>query len=244
MRKNEYKKMYSCEDSYWWYKGLHKILLNHFRKYVKKRNVLNILDAGCGTGKALELFKDYGKITGVDISGDAIYLARMRDTGASLVQGDAMFLPFGNNIFDCVITMDVLYALEDDKKAAREFSRVLKKTGFLIANLPAFRWLYSSHDVAVSGKRRYSRRGIAKILSKNGFEIEKIVYWNTILFPLEAFIRITNKFLKRRCGESDLNRLPGPVNSILTSVVYLEAALIDMFKLPFGLSLFIVARKT
>ncbi len=243
MQVDEYKKMFLLEDFYWWYRGLHKILLNHFRKYTRKQDVLNILDAGCGTGKVLELFKDYGRITGLDISGDAICFAHTRDIKMHLVQGNAMSLPFSNNAFDCVITLDVLYALEDDNEAAKEFSRVLKKSGLLIANLPAFQWLYSSHDVAVSGRRRYTRGKIVKILSENSFRIEKITYWNAVLFPLEAVIRIINIFLPRKYHESDLKCLPKPINIILTGIVYLEAGLINIFNFPFGLSLFVVARK-
>lgn len=244
MHVDEYKKMFLFEDFYWWYKGIHRILLNQLKRYVPGKGSLNILDAGCGTGKILELLDGYGDITGIDMSHDAIECARMRDTGARLSQGSVLSLPFADNAFDCVITFDVLCTLEDDKAPIKEFQRVLKKSGLLIANLPAYQWLYSSHDAAVSTKRRYSRKEVIETLIENGFKIEKVTYWNTILFPLEAIIRIMNKFLPSENCESDLKHLPKPVNSLLTGIVYLEAKFMNVFNFPFGMSLLVIARKT
>ncbi len=239
----EYKKMYLFEDFYWWYKGLHKILSNQLKRYCQGRIPLNILDAGCGTGKVLGLLKTYGKVIGLDISPNAIDFARTRDIKAKLFQGRVEALPFNNNVFDCVVVLDVLYMLENDAEAITEFSRVLKRQGILIANLPAYQWLYSSHDVGSSAKRRYSKGRIARIFSEHSFRIEKITYWNTILFPIEIVIRIINKFLPRKFYETDLKYLPRLVNSLFTAIIYLEAMLINIFSLPCGLSLFVIARK-
>ena len=44
--------------------------------------------------------------------------------------------------------------------ALAEFRRCLRPGGILVLNLPAYRWLYSAHDVAVDNVRRYrARRG-------------------------------------------------------------------------------------
>lgn len=243
MRVEEYKKMFIFEDFYWWYKGLHMILLRQFKKYNIGNRSLDILDAGCGTGKILELLKGYGNVTGLDVSRDAISFARMRNTGVGLLLGSAVSLPFDNNTFDCVVSSDVLCSISDDKRAVKEFLRVLKKSGILIINLPAYQWLYSSHDVAVYTKHRYFKKEAIEMLSGNGFKIEKITYWNTILCPLEVIIRAINKFLPLENYKSDLRYLPGLVNSLLTGMVYFEAMLINTFNFPFGLSLFVIARK-
>src|SRR3989338_3048222 len=112
MRPGEYRKMFIFEDFYWWYKGGRRILLNQLKRYAPRQRHLNILDAGCGTGKILELLNDYGSVTGIDIADNAVRRARMRNTKARLFQGNVSSLPFADDIFDCIITFDVLYAME------------------------------------------------------------------------------------------------------------------------------------
>jgi len=243
MQIGEYKKMFLLEDFYWWYIGLHKILLDQLEKYNMKSRHLNILDAGCGTGKALELAGSYGNLYGIDISSEAIKFARLRDKESRLLQGDVSRLPFKNGAFDVLIGLDVLYTVDDDVKALKEFCRSLKTSGLLMLNLPSYNFLSSKHDIAVFTKRRYCKEKITKLLSDNGFKIERVTYWNTFLFPLEASIRILSKFLPKADNRSDLCRLPWLINYLLTQVIYMETLLIRRFNFPFGLSILIVAKK-
>lgn len=239
---DEYNKMFLLEDSHWWYKGAHNILLNQFKQHFSNVSDLNMLDAGCGTGRISELLQDYGSIISIDISWEAIKYARMRNI-ARLLQGNVLFLPFNNNTFDCVVAFDLLYSIDEDCGVLGEFRRIMKDAALLILNVPSYNFLCSQHDRAISTKRRYSKRDIEKKLIDNGFVIEKITYWNTFLFPVAAFVRIIKKFIPTKKPKSDLAYIPGYLNSILAKIVYLEASLIKRLNLPFGLSLLVVAKK-
>ena len=243
MHPDEYKKMFQFEDFYWWYRGAHRILINYFEKYVAGNTDLNVLDVGCGTGKNLDLLDSHGNIVGVDISAEAIKYAKLRKAQRRLLQADALFLPFSNSAFDCLVAFDVLYTLENDVNALMEFNRVLKNGALLIMNVPSYNWLRGRHDTAVSTRQRYCRKSLAKKLFESGFKIEKITYWNTFLFPLEAFVRIVTSFIMKENYKSDLYDLPGPINSLLTKIIFLEAYLVKRINFPFGLSLAVVARK-
>lgn len=243
MHIGEYKKMFLLEDSYWWYQGAHRILLNQVKKYTSKETRPTILDAGCGTGGALNLIKDFGRIVAIDISEHALAYVRMRNKTVKLVQADLLHLPLGKETLDCIVSFDALYCLGDDLKAIEEFRRVLKKSAVLILNLPAYNCLYSKHDAAVFTKRRYNRKRFTKILLNSNFKIEKATYWNTFLFPFEALFRLLTKFYDRKNSSSDLYRLPQYINYVLTRILFFEEVLLKNINFPFGLSLLVIARK-
>ena len=51
MRIDEYTNMYTLEDRYWWYRGIHDLIVCYFMNEAGSRR-LRILDAGCGTGSS------------------------------------------------------------------------------------------------------------------------------------------------------------------------------------------------
>ena len=95
-----------------------------------------VLDVGCGTGRHLEVFKEYGyKVNGVDPSGHMIEEAKNRlGSDANLVCGDA------NDIkgrFDLVISMfNVVNHITGEDEELEEFfksiSRRMNKKGILV----------------------------------------------------------------------------------------------------------------
>ncbi len=245
MRKEEYRIMYEMEDAYWWYLGLRVILFEFLEKYSLKSRNLRILDAGCGTGGTLRHLTEYGKAYGLDISQDALDFCKKRKI-SNLIQASANNIPFKDNSFDIIISNDVLYHLnvENDLEVLAEFHRVLNESGLLILNLPAYDFLTSKHDKAIGTRHRYTKKEISSKLRKAGFTSEKITYWNTILFPILGATRLLKKLRSKNVQpRSDLRRLPVVFNNLLTSIIMLEARLLKRLNLPFGLSLFALARK-
>jgi SAM-dependent methyltransferase len=102
-------------------------------------NKSRILDAGCGTGQtAAYLYQHYfAKVVGIEINPIMIEKAKRRfhslNLPIKLVQGSIEKLPFKDNTFDFILSESVL-AFVDKPTAIREFFRVLKKGGRLIAN--------------------------------------------------------------------------------------------------------------
>ena len=62
---------------------------------------------GCGAAAAAEMVGARGMVTGIDLSMDMLRVARGRGV-LSLVRGDAMRLPFGDNAFQAVMASFVL----------------------------------------------------------------------------------------------------------------------------------------
>ncbi len=246
METDEYRVMYEIENDYWWYVGLRKLVFASIDRFASKEGKLKILDAGCGTGKILESCKEHDAC-GLDFSEEAISFCKKRGLN-SIKKGSICDMPFPDNSFDVVISLDVLYHVnvEDDLKALKEIYRVANKDGILVLNLPAYKFLQSRHDEAIHTRHRYSYLEIKEKLIKAGFGIERLTYRNTILFPL-AFVKRTMEKIfhgKSDKAESDLKPLPKFINQILTMLLFLENKMImSGVDLPFGLSLYCVARK-
>jgi hypothetical protein len=75
--------------------------------------------------------------------------------------------------------------------------------------------------------------------------VERIAHANTLLFPIEAAVRVLKKLPAKSASEarSDLHNLPSAINRSLAQVLFLERWLLRKIDLPFGLSVVCVARK-
>ena len=92
------------------------------------------LDVGCGNGAFSELlFKQAGasRVHGIDPSEGLLETARTRLDGyeASLTQGDAQSLHYGDNEFDASVMALVINFIPDPAKAVGEMVRVTKPGG-------------------------------------------------------------------------------------------------------------------
>jgi SAM-dependent methyltransferase len=237
--------MFDVEDQYWWYAGLRDLLASYLRelKASKRRPVL--LDAGCGTGATLSMLQSYGPAFGVDLSSDALGFCVKRGL-KELTKASVLRLPFQSGQFDCVVSMDVLYhqAVSDDLSAVKEFHRVLADGGKLLLNLPAFEFLRSEHDRAIHTARRYQLGQVNELLKTAGFTVEKITYRNSLVFPLVLGVRL---FRRQKSDSSvprsDLERMPRPINRVLTGILKLENTVLRRINFPVGSSIFCVAAK-
>lgn len=99
-----------------------------------------VLDAGCGEGTtAIRLAEKYNlKVEGIDLIDFNIKNANKRISNSSVQKsvnfsvGDYTKLPFPDNHFDGVYTMETLVHAPDYKSALLEFRRVLKPGGKLV----------------------------------------------------------------------------------------------------------------
>lgn len=98
-----------------------------------------VLDIGCSTGStAIELSRLTGcKAVGVDINpmsiAEACRRAEMAEAPAEFVLGDATNLAFEDGRFDVVVCGNVTALIPDKQAAVREYSRVLREGGVLVA---------------------------------------------------------------------------------------------------------------
>jgi SAM-dependent methyltransferase len=245
MNRSETLKLASVEDEMWYFKALHA----RVREALAEGGLCSggvVLDAGCGTGgliKRIQGWRPELRWTGIDLNEEAVELARAR-AGDSPVEwrvGSVTELPWAGHVFDAVLSMDVLYHVEDDALALGEFFRVLRPGGFLCLNVPAHPWLWSYHDTATSALRRYERRALVQLVREAGFEVLNCTHWNTFLLPIIAFRR---KVLPPPQGGSDVSTYPPFLDALLTSVLSVERYLNRLgCNFSAGSSLWVTARR-
>ncbi|MGQ9519662.1 MAG: class I SAM-dependent methyltransferase [Candidatus Fervidibacter sp.] len=240
----EILKMARLEDRYWWFIGRRFIVLMLIQRFWKpKSNPALILDLGCGTGGSFSLLRNFGVVVGLDNSRLALSHARKRGM-KHLTLGDALSLPFIDNSFDLVAILDVLEHLEDDCQALKEIWRVLKPEGRVVFTVPAFMSLWSVHDIALAHKRRYLWNEIHDRVVQSGLKLLHLSYAICPLLPIVfVFRKIQNSLMRNKKPATALIELPSPLNRLLIALLKLEAALIPLVRLPFGVSLVGIAEK-
>jgi ubiquinone/menaquinone biosynthesis C-methylase UbiE len=234
----QFERVRAVEDTHWWFVSLREAAI----AAVTRRHPpgARILDAGCGTGALLRDLGSAYELTGVDVNTGALAVARER-TGAELLEASVEQLPFADAAFDAVVSLDVLYAagVSDDVAALREIARVVRPGGTVVLNLPAYEWLRSGHDVVAQTARRYTRRRVLDLIAAAGLEPERVTYRVTAVFPAVVATRLT----RRQGGETDVAPVAESVNRILLALARAENRMLEGRGLPFGLSVFAIARK-
>lgn len=244
MLPREYRVMFEIEQEYWWYRGLRVLVNELLARYAASNGSTRILDAGCGTGKNLQLFLERGDAWGVDIAEEAIQFCRVRGIPAERAfVASLLELPFPDEFFELAFSFDVICNVQEDVAAFAEIRRALKPGGYLIAQLPAYRWLWSAHDVAVGHKHRYSTCELREKITRAGLQIETLTYLNTALFPLIALLRFARRPAANGDARSDLIALPHALNEGLARLFSAEMRRVLDRKMPYGISLLAIARR-
>jgi SAM-dependent methyltransferase len=245
VERSEYEKLDIVEDRMWWFAAMHRNLLMLARRMPIGKANLPILDAGCGTGGFLgRLAREYRDkaIFGLELDPFACIRAAAK-SALPVCAGSVNEIPFRDGSFAAIFSADVLcHCGVDDSRALRQFHRCLAEDGWLILNLPAYRWMLSQHDAAVHNTRRYTASGLSRLLQTIGFHPIYVSYWNAVLFPL---MTITRKLLVGSYGAgSDVKPHPPPIELICRWVTGIETALLRCgLRFPFGGSVLAIAAK-
>jgi SAM-dependent methyltransferase len=261
MDRFEVQAMLNQEDRHWWYRGRRRIVCEELRQ-LPSGPAVRVLDAGCGSGRLLEELRGYGRVTGLDLNPESVEIARSRGH-EDVVQGPVEELPWPDETFDLVISLDMVEHTADDRVTLRELRRVTKPGGFFLMTVPALRVLWSSHDVFNNHHRRYDRKTTRTLAADTGWTIERMTYFNSLLLPPAAAVRWVRRLRHRdvvRAGvngrdvtnesqhgnhSSDVELTPPWMSPVLELPMKLEARWLDHGRrtLPAGLSLLAVLRR-
>lgn len=240
MTSNELHAMLSNDEEHWWYRGRRRVLRAELDRLPLPAHP-RLLDAGCGSGRTLDELAEYGEVSGIDVSAEAVFSAQARghdDVHLAPVEA----IPFPDDTFDVVTCLDVIEHTPDDRATLRELGRVTRPGGLAIVTVPAYQVLWSSHDVANLHYRRYDKRSLRTAARAAGWDVVDQTYFNGLLLAPAAIVRLASK--RRAPGHSDLDVTPSVLNGVLELPMRLESRFLAAgSRLPAGLSLLAVLRR-
>lgn len=176
------------DNNFWFYRKTEFIGI--LLKKINLSKNLKILDIGAGTGNDVNQIRKFGSVFVLDIDKKSLDLIPDNLVEEKLV-ADACNIPYPDNIFDVVVSFDVLEHIKDDFLVVSEIKRVLKPGGFFIFTVPAYNFLFSAHDKYLQHHRRYNKRGLLYLL-KDFKKIELGNWFFTLFLPV-ALQRLINK---------------------------------------------------
>lgn len=241
MERQAFERMAELDGLHWWYRARRRILEQVIRRFVRPPADARVLEIGCGTGHNLAMLGQFGRLEAVELDNQARALAEQR-LGRPIVDealpGLATTL---RGPYDLIALLDVLEHVDDDRMALTSILGMLSPGGALLLTVPANPWMWTAHDAVHHHHRRYRKADLVGRVTAAGYRIEMLSFFNTMLFPLIAAVRLAGKVTKRQ--ESD-DQLPSPmINRALDGVFGLESGLVGRVPMPFGVSLVAVLRR-
>jgi SAM-dependent methyltransferase len=239
-----YPRMAAVEDTHWWFASRRAICARILERVTLPAGAA-ILEPGCGTGGNFAMLARRGKLYAMDRDPSALRFAASRGL-AEVVEGSLpRHIPFGDTLFDLVVMTDVLEHLDDEAGSLRALHARLRPGGSILLTVPALQWLWSEHDVTHHHRRRYRAEQLRRLASGAGFKLDYLSYYNFILFPLIAGVRIVRRLRPSQAGGAngrhDLAMPPRALNAMLAGLFSSERYLLGAARLPIGVSLIALA---
>ena len=245
MKPIAYELNYIHETTHWWFLARREILIDIIRQWIQKNKPdesLTILDYGCGTGALTQALTPFGQVSGVDFS--PVSIAFCQERGMENVRQIASAAELPAETYDIIGSFDVLEHIKEDIETLTDLKRALKPDGLLILAVPAMPVLWSGEDVVSNHLRRYSKIELQEKVEAAGFTIQRITYFNSLLFLPVFFVRIFNGiFRPQTLFQSDVSPVWPPVNKLCYHLFAFEKFLLKFINFPAGVSLLVIAGK-
>ncbi len=231
----DYRDLY---QRHWWWRSREQEILRQLEGELDHSSQNQILDVGCGDGLFFEQLQRFGQVTGIE--GDPHTLTedgpwreqihcRLFDEG---------FAP--DQRYDVILMLDILEHMPDPAAALTHARSLLKPDGRLIATVPAFMALWTSHDDLNHHVIRYDRRGFSKLISTSGFDTLRSKFLFHWTCPVKLLIRLKEKLLGATPAPPKVPSMI--VNRICELLSRMEQATISKIGMPFGSSLMVIAK--
>lgn len=241
MKKQEYAQMHQIQRFHWWYVTRRNFLQTALTSIQESKHK-RIIDIGCGTGANTETLRLFGTVIGLDAS---LHAKKFYTTDAhtSFVFSRAEKIPFAHNTFDLVVITDVLYHknITNPSQVLDEAYRVLKPKGYCLITDCVHPFLFGPHDVQNQARERFTKKRLEQLVANAGYVTVRSSYLFMTTFPLFVASRLFTKWFHLNVlHEETMNTV---INCVCILLGKLDNYLFQRCSLPFGSSVFILARK-
>jgi len=236
-----YKEMIELQEEHWWFVARRDVIQSFIKMQMPQSSTGKVLEIGCGVGGNVGLLSQSGHYRGIDMHKPAIDYCSEKYPQFKFQCTRVEDIPqeFNSNKFDSIYILDVLEHINDELAILKSSLNYLTQNGKILLTVPAFKFLWSPHDEFVHHVRRYTKVGLKKILEDSGYKVERISYFNSILFPLALIQRLGMRLLNRKLN-THLSTPPTIVNWLFKVIFAKEAWILKYTNLPVGLSIIAV----
>ncbi len=201
----------------------------------------NILEIGSGIGNISKHFiaKD-ATISLTDIRDNYVDILKENyaQTTVGIFNLDITESDFENKFSDKLESYDTIFALnvvehiKDDALAIKNAKKLLRSGGKLVILVPAYQWMYNSFDTALEHYRRYTKKGLKSIMSKE-LKIIHSQYFN--VFGMAGWF-VSGKVMKKKT-------IPRNQMELYDKLIWLSKTLDKVVFNKVGLSVICVGQK-
>ena len=226
-------------EKHWWWRARTEYVVEMLRRYRPAAGWTNILDIGCGDGLFFERLQEFGEIEGVEPDAELVNPANPHRNRIHICPFDEDFVP--GKSYSLILMLDVLEHLEHPASALKHALNLLAPEGVFMATVPAFRSLWTNHDVLNHHFTRYTKRSFRDLANSAGLAIEEERYLYHWTFPVKLSVRIMERALRLKPKPPVAGN--GWINEALYGISRLEQKVLTPLSIPFGSSLMVVGKR-
>lgn len=232
-----YRQLYR---EHWWWRAREHVVLETLRRQRPAAGWRRILDVGCGDGLLFDRLGEFGEVEGVEADPSLVSPGGRHRAQIHVRPFDASFQP--GKSYSLILMLDVIEHLRDPVGALRHVAQLLERDGILVATVPAFPMLWTTHDDLNHHVTRYTRRSFGTLAEQAGLRVDATRYFFHWLFPAKLVVRVLEALTR---SQPTPPRVPAPwVNRWLYLFSRLEQSLLTPLPVPFGASLLVVGRSS
>jgi hypothetical protein len=198
------------QDNHWYYQSKKIPLMNFIGKIVLTKKVNAVFDIGSGSGFfSNEIAKEFGAQFERVYQCDTGYTDQEVEStrNQKIVRTKTLPPKITNAV---IVMMDVLEHIENDKEFLKDvFARCEGDNNYFFITVPAFKSIWSGHDVYLGHYRRYTTGMLKELLAGN--QVQSIGYIYGSLFPIA--------YLKRKMSGNKVESSMKPTHPVLNSIL-------------------------
>ncbi len=231
-----YRELY---HRHWWWRAREKFILDAVERLCPNGAGGGILDVGCGDGLIFEKLIRFGAVEGIEMNQAAV---DPNGPWASRIHVHAFDDTFeSGQRYALVLLLDVLEHFTEPVHCLRRAVQLLAPDGAILVTVPAFRALWTSHDVLNRHFTRYTRRSLRELAWQAGARVETCRYFFQWTFPMKLALRLKEALT---LPVPEVPRVPPEwVNRPLYYLSIFEQKALSRWPVPFGSSLLAVLRR-
>ena len=233
----EYARLYR---EHWWWRAREEYLTRLLDRLIGPNGAGETFDFGCGDGLFFPILQRYGSERPRGQEYEASLLDPRGPWFDRITTGPLVDDPSERGRYGLIVALDVLEHLEQPEPAMAILRSRLRRGGWFVATVPAFKELWTAHDDVNHHHRRYRLREIEALVGGAGLTIVESRYFFVWLAVVKWLVARKERVIKPVVTPPVVPA--GPINAGVLALSRLEQFMLGDGHPPFGSSAIVVAR--